>query len=218
MANPDAFREKVRPRPAVNILLCDLGNVLVDWRRHAEIPDFMSRCNVGPEEIARFFSASEEFFEYERGKAASAEFFSRVRRALGYSGDYGQFTRDFCDIFTLKKDVYSFLFLETKPAFDMEFWITSNINELHYHWLCGKWPGIFANCRRLFLSCEMGRRKPEPEFWQKVLEYGSPYNMGLIDDLEENGESAKKFGISFIRFTGFENLKQRMKSEWGIGK
>lgn len=51
---------------------------------------------------------------------------------------------------------------------------------------------------RLYISCDMGLRKPQPEYFQHILEDlgATPYGTLFIDDMEANIEAARDLGIS----------------------
>lgn len=64
----------------------------------------------------------------------------------------------------------------------------------------------------IFSSAYLGARKPAEEFWQKVFDEIQPAqkeDVLVLDDDQENIESAKKFGFEAELYTGFENLEAK---------
>lgn len=210
------LRGKGRQQIATQIIITDLGRVLVDFRPPEDHEDFYSRCSVTREEIRRFFKESEELRAFETETGATRKFFEAVRAKLGFRGDLAEFEMVFDNIdFSLKQDVYDLLFLDVKTRYDLEFWLLSNINERHWAYINHNrsWPGISANCRRVFLSYELGCRKPEKEIYLKALKAGggSPDTCFFIDDTEANVVAARKLGIPSARFENLPKLKADLK-------
>ncbi|MBI4087452.1 MAG: HAD-IA family hydrolase [Candidatus Liptonbacteria bacterium] len=198
--------------PAPRVIICDMGNVLVN----VTPPDqtaFFAKCAVSAEEIKRFFTADEEFFEYERGHTPRERFFEIVQEKLGYRGDFRQWVDDFCDIFSLNREVYDLLLGDVKINNQVEIWLLSNLNELHYEFLLKRWPGVFSSCRRVFLSFELGMRKPEPAIWELILrtEGAKRERCLLIDDLEANCRGAFDAGMSSVMFLGILKLREQLE-------
>ncbi len=196
------------------IIICDLGKVLVDFSYQHQRPTFLEHCSVGPERVQEFFSQA-TFLDYERGRVSNEAFFEAVKRDLGWKEDYACFVNDFCESLKLNRDVFDFVFSELKSHPDVwEIWLLSNLGPLHYEYVRAKWPGIFSNCRRVFVSCERGCRKPDPEIYAAVLEESgqSPYVCCLIDDLEANCLAAQKFGFDYIIFDGVDHIREALRS------
>ena len=66
-----------------------------------------------------------------------------------------------------------------------------------------------------YFSCDLGARKHEALYWEKVLAgLGNPDPVGVSfwDDEEENIEVAKKTGINAHLFTSIEDLKRELKA------
>jgi len=210
----------------LKVIITDLGKVLVDFdfepqKESRGFSDFLGCCRVSPQIAVPFFSGK-EFCDYEKGKLSSERFFEIVRLRLGYVGDYARFQEDFCATpsFALKRDVYDFFFREIKPSNDTEFCLLSNLNELHYRHLISRWPGVFSNCRELFLSFKMGLRKPDPKIYARVLEGigAARHDCFFVDDSEENCEAAKNFFDHIHRFQGIDGLRSYFLKNFKIGK
>ncbi|MDP2598650.1 MAG: HAD family phosphatase [Candidatus Liptonbacteria bacterium] len=209
------LRRAERTQP---ILVWDCGNVLVRFVPECKNERFHSKCSVSPEELKRFCESEGPFFEYERGRIGSQEFYENVRRVLGYSGDYEDFRHSFEGIFELDREVFDFAISEVKP-FVQEMWMLSNINPIHHAYIADRWPGVFSNFRRVFLSYEIGFRKPDKEIWRipKEMTGIGPGACCFIDDVMENCLAAQKAGFDYICFKDLDQLKKEFKKR-GIGK
>ena len=205
---------KGRQKIATQTIITDLGGVLIDFQPSGDREDLYSRCSAAREDVRRFFNEGAEFHAYEKEMGATQKFFEAMRAKLGFRGDFPEFERVFGNLdFSLNQDVYDLLFREVKMRYDLEFWLLSNINELHYACIRRAWPGIFASCRRVFLSCELGCRKPEKEIYLKALKAGggSPSSCFFIDDTEANVLVARELGIPSVIFSDISKLKADLK-------
>ncbi|MDP7035341.1 MAG: HAD-IA family hydrolase [Planctomycetota bacterium] len=65
-----------------------------------------------------------------------------------------------------------------------------------------------------FVSCEMGIRKPDQEYFRKILSdtQFKPEQVVFVDDREENVLGADRLGIRSIRFRSAEQLQRDLES------
>jgi glucose-1-phosphatase len=78
----------------------------------------------------------------------------------------------------------------------------SNIAEHHIEAIERNWPGFFDGATGLFLSYEIGARKPNAAIYRRLLDdLGTTGEKCLfIDDLERNVEAARAAGIHALQF------------------
>jgi len=202
------------------VIIFDLGGVFLELMPF-ENKKIIRECAAEPEESRNFLN-NEDWFNYERGLISSEEFFKRFKQKLRYPHDYEQFKKEFCDGFSLNKEMFNFFIHELKVPYGgkTRFWLLSNINELHYNHLRKNWPGLCSNFLMEFLSFKMGHRKPDPEIYEAMLKQGGkqPQQCLFIDDTEINGEYPRKIGMPFIHFKGLLPLKiALLKFDFEIG-
>lgn len=216
--------------PTATVIITDLGGVLVDYNGEAMVRDIGKLCRASPEEVGYFFEGgSRDAFEV--GLISPVQFFETAKVEIGFAGSYEDFVNAYTNpaLFGLNQEVYDLYFLELKRRNSVEFWALSNVNALHYEYLLRRWPGIFYNCRRVFLSFELGLRKPDPEIFRKVIELSGGHARFclFVDGLEENVAAAKnceiltKRGnlvisgdhIDAIRFESVEQLKSKFRTK-----
>ena len=195
-------------------ILCDLGNVLVNFDHRIAVKKILHCTKKNEQDIYQLFFDSGITKDYEEGRISSADFFKRVKDSLELDMDYGAFLPAWNDIFfetPLNKKIQNFLKkIKTKYKIAM----ISNINETHYEFLKQKMP-IFAEFDRLILSYEVGFRKPAPEIYNAALESlcTSASRAFYIDDRADLIEAASRFGIKGIAFDGeeaFEKIKEEL--------
>lgn len=93
--------------------------------------------------------------------------------------------------------------LQTPMLSDVTEWQADGFREL----------GLYENFFPVFLSCEIGLKKPNPTIFQYLLSQLklSPEACIFIDDREANIAAAKEVGIDAICFTTLDELKAALK-------
>ncbi len=73
---------------------------------------------------------------------------------------------------------------------------------------------------RLFLSCELGVRKPDPAIYHHVVAAlgTSPTDCFFYDDSDANVSAARDTGINAIKVAGFEELREAVASTKSEGE
>lgn len=87
----------------------------------------------------------------------------------------------------------------------------TNTIESHYdNHMC---RGDYAIFDMTYASIHMGVSKPDPKFWELILECENEKaeNAFFTDDKAENIEGAKSVGISVVRFESAEKLREQWK-------
>lgn len=182
-------------------LLLDLGQVLLPLSEENSIKAFTE------------LTASEEllhqknlFESIERGEISPEDFRAQVQKHLWrrvYPGEIDAAWNAL--VLEMDPEVINWL-KRMKRKYSIH--LVSNINVIHHQYIkqamgpfaYNQFMGCFENT---FLSYEMGTRKPEPEFFEKVLEtIGCEAEECLfVDDREDNLEAALAMGIEGTPFT-----------------
>jgi putative hydrolase of the HAD superfamily len=86
--------------------------------------------------------------------------------------------------------------------------VLSNTNRLHTEYWPEQYPQVAEAADKIYLSQEMGTRKPEAEIYLKVLETEgfSPQETVFFDDNADNIKGAEALGITSILVTGKETI------------
>lgn len=196
------------------VIITDLGGVLVDYDEDSRNRNFADLCRASPEKIGQFFRG-EACEALEKRLLSPQQFFEEAKTALGFSGGYDEFVAEYCNPahFTLIREVFELYFLELKPRNSVDFWLLPNINPLHSEHILSQWPGISSNCRRVYLSFELGLRKPDTEIFQRILKLGGRDwdKYIFVDNAEENVEAARRSGIGAVRFESARKLREALR-------
>ena len=179
-------------------LLFDLGGVMfeIDFGRTLRRWSELSPLPI--EEMRRRFRMDSAYERHERGEIEAAQYFAHLRDVLelegtdediasGWNAVYGRVITETLDIIMSVRD--------RLPCFAL-----TNTNRVHQAAWLALYPGVVAAFRRVFVSWEMGLRKPEPAAFRAVADAtGIPLNRTLFfDDAMENVEGAREAGLQAV--------------------
>ncbi|MFA5303080.1 MAG: HAD-IA family hydrolase [Candidatus Nanoarchaeia archaeon] len=88
--------------------------------------------------------------------------------------------------------------------------IATNNVPLIRQWIGNNFSTKFID--KIYISSELGYRKPSPEFFKKILkDYNiKPEELLLIDDMQRNILGAKALGIKAVLLKNFRDLKKEV--------
>jgi glucose-1-phosphatase len=187
------------PGPAdVDAILYDFGGVIIeidfDWifGRWAEL------AGVSLARVKKRFSHGQAYQRHERGEIEIGEYFSALRTELGLDLDNAQLIDGWQRVFGPEHPevVWMLRTLEGRvPQY-----LLSNTNAAHYDYFRHRYARALAPLDRLFASCEMGTRKPEPQAFEHVSRaIGVPTGRILfLDDTVANLEGARALGMRTV--------------------
>lgn len=193
---------------AFDVLLFDLGGVLIDFAGFAELPRLL-RDPPSPREIRRRWIGSDAVRLFERGEIDPREFADRFRSEWGLEISSEQFLDRFTSwargLYPGAADL-----LRRLPGGQLTACL-SNSNALHtpLHR-----EAVRPYLERCFFSNELGVLKPQPEIYQLVIrELAVPAaRIAFFDDTEVNVAAAARAGMSAHRVEGVAELEQRLES------
>ena len=171
------------PRPQVVVF--DLGKVLLDFDYGIAARRIAARGKVSPEAIKNFIDHSPLLFRYETGQMTKEQFFDEIRAASGFRGDLEEFSGFFSDIFVPIEPMVA-LHSELRRH-GIPTYIFSNTNELATGHIRRRFP-FFHNFDGYILSYEHGAMKPDHKLYE-VVEAQSGHRQAEIlylDDRPEN--------------------------------
>ena len=80
-------------------VIFDLGKVLLEFDYRIAIGRLAKRCRGTPEDLQNLLLHSPLLLPYESGQLTSLEFFTKVKEASGFRGEFDEFKEIFGDIF-----------------------------------------------------------------------------------------------------------------------
>ena len=182
-------------------LIFDMGNVIIDIDIDLTLKELKSDLSENEFSLADEFMKSELHAAFESGNIDEKEFRNGIRMA---------FNREWKDewidqvwntlLLTIPKERIKLLKTLRK---DYNLYLLSNTNSIHFKVVEeifkkdhpeDSFLGLFD---KVFLSHEMGLRKPDKKIYEKVVEEieANPEQCLFFDDLEENLNAAKEVGL-----------------------
>jgi putative hydrolase of the HAD superfamily len=187
-------------------LLFDLGGVVLDIDFDRMFARWAHHAGQEPAAIRARFSFDEFYARHERGEISAREYFSSLRSSLRINLSDAQFVDGWTAIYigeipgvpgllrSLKDHIPLYAFTNSNPT-HMNVWATAYAETL-------------KNFRRVFVSSDMGTRKPEPEAFAKVATaIGVPINRILFfDDTGENVRGAIAVGMQAMHILAAQGV------------
>ncbi|MDD5292624.1 MAG: HAD family phosphatase [Candidatus Omnitrophica bacterium] len=180
-------------------ILFDLGKVLIDFDHNIAVGKIKRFCGMDEKSIYNLFFDSGITDKFERGVISPFDFFQEVKKMLNADMEYKEFVPIWNEIFTPHPGMIEVI-ESLKDNYPL--YLVSNINEMHFKYLEEKFSGYFKYFSYMFLSYELGLRKPDARIYEYIIDYIklSPKNITYTDDRPELIEAARKSGIDAFVF------------------
>ena len=181
------------------LYIFDLGNVIVDIDFNRVLGAWSDFSRVPLATLKQNFVMGEAFHRHERGEISDEEFAKALCEEMALPLSYEQFSTGWQAVFVaLRPDVIDIM--HKLRAKGDRVVVLSNTNRLHTTFWPEQYPEIRAAADRIYLSQEVGMRKPESSIYQQVLtqEGFSAEDTVFFDDNAENIAGAERVGITSI--------------------
>ena len=174
------------------VVVFDLGKVLLDFDYDIAIRRFTERSNVGIDKVRELISSSVQY-DYESGKITTDEFFSYVRNGAGFQGGRSEFVDFFSDIFSPMEMMINF-FKRVKKA-GLPVCVFSNTNEIAIQYI-SKHCSFYNDFDFYVLSFQEKGMKPDEPIYRVVEKKTMKSGEAIlyIDDRLENIETGNRLG------------------------
>ena len=189
------------------LYIFDLGNVIVDIDFNRVLGTWSDLARVPLAQLKQRFTMGEAFHQHERGEISDEAFAKAMCHDLELPLSYEQFAHGWQAVFVaLRPEVIDIM--KTLREQGHRVVVLSNTNALHTTFWPDEYPQIYAAADHVYLSQEMGMRKPEARIYQRVLglEGFSAADAVFFDDNADNIEGASQLGITSVLVTGRETL------------
>jgi HAD superfamily hydrolase (TIGR01509 family) len=176
-------------------LLLDFGNVLVEIDFSRVTAHWAAAARIEPAVLASRFSHDEPYRRHERAEIGIGDYFAALRANLGLELDDDTLLEGWNAVFV--KEIPEVVATLPRLAGRLPLYLFSNTNHAHHQFFARRYEEALAHFRRLFVSHELGARKPEPEAFLKVADAigVAPERVLFFDDLPENIEGARQAGM-----------------------
>lgn len=189
------------------LYIFDLGNVIVDIDFNRVLGAWSDFSRVPLATLKQSFTMGEPFHQHERGEISDEDFAQALCEEMDMPLSYEQFSTGWQAVFVaLRPEVITIMHKLRGQGHRVV--VLSNTNRLHTTFWPEQYPEIRAAADHIYLSQEMGMRKPEARIYQKVLELEgfSADDALFFDDNADNIAGAEQVGISAILVTGKQTI------------
>ena len=179
------------------LYIFDLGNVIVDIDFNRVLGTWSDLSRVPLASLKQSFTMGDAFHQHERGEITDEAFAEALCREMDISLSYEQFSHGWQAIFVgLRQDVIDIMHKLREQGHR----VVSNTNRLHTTFWPEEYPEIRQAADHIYLSQDLGMRKPEARIYQHVLQQEgfSPSDAVFFDDNVDNIEGANQLGITSI--------------------
>lgn len=181
------------------LYIFDLGNVIVDIDFNRVLGAWSDLSRVPLASLKQNFTMGDAFQQHERGEITDEAFADAICHELALPLSYEQFSHGWQAVFVaLRLEVVAVM--QKLRELGHRVVVLSNTNHLHTTFWPQEYPEIHQAADHIYLSQELGMRKPEARIYQHVLqaEGFSAQEAVFFDDNAENIEGASQLGITSI--------------------
>jgi putative hydrolase of the HAD superfamily len=199
------------PRMTIEVLLFDLGKVLIDFDFERGMREFVSRTSLAREDFEAVILYPNWVRRYEHGEISTSDFLHYLREHGKLDMNLGEFHDAWSSVFLPGLIVPEQLIASLKARYPLI--LVSNSNESHARFAVENYPILRYFDHRIF-SHEVGSMKPDSRIYEAAIAAAGkpPQALFFTDDREENIESAAKLGINAHRFQSVLNLVKALQN------
>lgn len=183
----------------VKALIFDLGNVVIDIDFERIFKKWSYYSGVPVEKMRVAFEMDAAYEQHERGEIEGIEYHQHLEQTLEMKLSYEQFCEGWNDIMVAPIDETVRLLASLHGRVPL--YALSNANTLHKHYWQKTYPTQLSYFQQVFVSSDMGSRKPEPAIYLQALEFigVEPESIIFFDDLVVNVEAATALGLTAVQ-------------------
>ena len=181
------------------LYIFDLGNVIVDIDFNRVLGAWSDFSRVPLATLKQTFTMGNAFHQHERGEITDEAFAEVLCHEMELPLSYEQFAHGWQAVFVgLRPEVIAIMQKLREQGHRVV--VLSNTNRLHTTFWPGEYPQIRDAADRIYLSQDLGMRKPEARIYQHVLqaEGFSAEDAVFFDDNADNIEGANQLGITSV--------------------
>jgi putative hydrolase of the HAD superfamily len=192
-------------------LLFDLGGVIMglDWDR--VFSHWAQASGQEADAIRKRYRFDAAYERHERGEIGELEYYVELRKALGIDISDRAFRAGWSAIFT--RPIEENVALVRQVQDRVPVYAFSNSNAAHQRVWSKQFEDALTPFRKVFVSSEMGLRKPERESFERISrEIGVPLeNILFFDDTLENVEGARRAGLQAVHVKGPQDVRDALR-------
>jgi putative hydrolase of the HAD superfamily len=186
------------PAP-INAVLFDLGGVVLDIDFGRALAHWQAHSQLSAQRLRETFGPDLPYEQHETGAIDAGDYFRHLRRKLALRCGDEVVLEGWNAIFVGEIEE-TLRMIDAIPR-QVPRYALSNTNPAHLAHMQRAHPGVLARFERVFVSHELGQRKPHPQAFARVVQaIDVPAGEVLFfDDLPENVQAAQAFGLHAVQ-------------------
>jgi putative hydrolase of the HAD superfamily len=192
-------------------LLFDLGGVVLDVNFNRVLDAWATRASCDPQALRQRFKFDDAYEQHERGEIDASGYFASLRRSLGLRLSDEDFMAGWSDLYVgLVPGMVSVLAAASEH---FPLYAFTNSNPAHQSVWAKRFAPELSVFRSIFVSSELGLRKPDPNAFSKVARRaGFPTSAFIFfDDTLENVIGARTAGMQALHVRSTDDVRVALR-------
>ena len=192
----------------VEALLFDLGGVIIEIDFGLAFARWAQLGGVPVDQVKARFAFDAAYERHERGEIEGGEYFAALRSALGLGLSDAQLLDGWNAIYV--REVPGIRDVLEPLSRRIPLYAFTNSNLTHTACWAPRYAKVLGSFRKIFNSCEMGLRKPEPAAFRAIsAAIGVPLDRILFfDDTQVNVEGARAIGMPAVLVRSIDDVSK----------
>lgn len=193
-------------------LLLDLGGVVLGIDFHRVFHFWAQAAGVDASRFYGQWKLDEAYKEHEVGSRDFHAYTQHLGTTLNVSMSQAQWRDGWNALWTEPHRQVAALFPALKERYHL--CAFSNTNAIHAESFLQRYPDVMGHFDQLYLSHEVGFRKPEADAFKQVcgLMQTDPHQVTFLDDSKENVEGARAAGLTAFLTRGEEEVLKVLRT------
>jgi putative hydrolase of the HAD superfamily len=191
-------------------LLFDMGGVLFNIDFNLALQAWKQWSLLPVEELQRRFKMDEPYRKHERGEIDAAEYFHHLRTVLELQATDSEIASGWNAIYL--DEIDETLNYISKVRNQLPCFAFTNSNPTHQDFWVNKYPRVINSLDKIFVSSELGLRKPERESFEAIAGATGISLDALLffDDTRENVIGAEMSGLRSVYVKDHADVKHAL--------
>jgi glucose-1-phosphatase len=192
----------------VKVLLFDLGGVIIDIDFDRIFSVWATHSRQSKNLLKNRFKFDEYYERHERGEINGQRYFASLRQSLNLDLTDDQFIEGWNSIYIGELPGIRKYLSHLCRKFPL--YAFTNSNPIHQTVWQQQYRDVLELFHKIYISSEMGTRKPEPESFGRIAsEIGVPLHGFLFfDDTEENVMGARSLGMQAVHVRSISDIEE----------
>jgi len=194
--------------PPIRAVLFDLGGVVLDIDLERPLAVWQPHSRLPPGQLREAFRQDESWCRHETGHLPPEHYLAHLGEVLALACDADTVRAGFNALLVAEIEETVRLLDAIRP--DVPRYAISNTNPVHVAEIERAFPALLPRFHRVFVSHEIGHRKPDPAAFLHVLDaigVAAPEAL-LFDDLLPNIEAARALGMQAVQVRGPDDVRR----------